>query len=141
MDNFEDLLKEFEEDSNTLGPKPAAKQQKKQDPSDLDDFLEELKGIEKIEPTKYVPSPQTTKTEVKKSFQKCYPVFVSGGNKVGYCMSSANIVPCDKLRCTRCDLPVKRFPNNEWNPECEYLFFRNNFSRDNYDFAKGWGIR
>jgi Retinal Maintenance len=123
--NFEDLLDELEENHES----PSINTKKPAPKSEIDDFLEELKDIEKIEPIK-TPVYTNRAEETKKAFQKCYPLIASGSSQAGYCVSSARPVPCDKLRCTRCDLPVKRFLNKVWKPESEYLFFRNNFSRD-----------
>ncbi|KPP68605.1 hypothetical protein Z043_112704, partial [Scleropages formosus] len=33
---------------------------------------------------------------------------------------------CDQLRCTSCDFRVATFDDCEWDPSCDYLFFRNN---------------
>lgn len=129
--DFDDLLNEF--DQNSRRPKQSNPQPVASRPnlSEIDDFLEELKGIEKIEPVRArAPNPVSKPEERKKSIQKCYPTYLSGSGKSGFCSSSASVFACDKLRCTRCDLPVKRFVNKIWKPEAEYLFFRNNFSRD-----------
>lgn len=122
--DFDDLLNEF--DSPKVSVSKASAPRGK---SEIDDLFEELKGIEKPEPLRMAPLSMPAE-ERKKKTEKCYPVVVSGGSKTGYCMSSMNMVACDKLRCTRCDLPVKRFPGKQWKPGAEYLFFRNNFSRD-----------
>ena len=122
--DFEDLLNEYDSPKVSVSPGIAPRGK-----SDIDDLFEELKGIEKFEPLKMAPLSMPAE-ERKKKLEKCYPVVVSGAIKAGYCMSSVNMVACDKLRCTRCDLPVKRFSGKQWKPEAEYLFFRNNFSRD-----------
>jgi len=126
--NFDDLLNEY--DSDYTSPAPVPQSRAARLPSnDIDDFLEELKSLEK--PEKVTPMRQISKPEErKKSLQKCYPTVISGSIPCGYCSSSANLQACDRLRCTRCDLPVKRFVNKQWKPSAEYLFFRNNFSRD-----------
>lgn len=126
--NFEDLLRELEGDLEPQPP-PKVKKSAVQGKSDIDDLFEELKVIEKVEPLRPLPAQRQIEPRAK-TFEKCYPVVVSGGKRTGYCMSSVNMIACEKLRCTRCDLPVKRFPGKQWKPGCEYLFFRNNFSRD-----------
>lgn len=126
--NFDDLLNEYDPDYTSPAPK-AASRAVRVDSNDIDDFLEELKTLEK--PEKIVPIQIQPKVEErKKSLQKCYPIMLSGIHSSGYCSSSANPQACDRLRCTRCDLPVKRFVNKQWKQSAEYLFFRNNFSRD-----------
>lgn len=128
--DFDDLLKEFEVDYKAPSSS-TNKVQSRAEKTDIDSFLEELKGIEKVEPLKQPSRARPDRPEErKKTIQKCYPLVVSGNLVTGHCVSSVSMIACEKMRCTRCDLPVKRFVNKLWKPESEYLFFRNNFSRD-----------
>ena len=82
--NFEDLLKELEEDFVSPA-KPASNRTTNNQRSEIDDLFEELKEIEKVEPVHY-PASQIIE-ERKKTFQKCYPIILSGGNKTGCCVT------------------------------------------------------
>lgn len=63
--------------------------------------------------------------------EKCYPPVISGTSlPVGLTLSSRELKSCDMLRCTKCDIPVKRFVNKAWKEDVDYLFFRNNYSRE-----------
>ncbi|XP_064865268.1 cilia- and flagella-associated protein 418-like [Oncorhynchus nerka] len=33
---------------------------------------------------------------------------------------------CDQLKCISCDFRVAMFDDHEWDPSCDYLFFRSN---------------
>jgi hypothetical protein len=127
--DFDDLLDEFSSNSKSMKTNTTQSRPNRPNSNEIDDFLEELKGIEKPEPMRQSAISRKPE-EKKKTLQKCYPTYLSGNARGGYCSSSANVSACDKLRCTRCDLPVKRFLNKIWKGEAEYLFFRNNFSRD-----------
>lgn len=39
--------------------------------------------------------------------------------------ASASVTCCDNLRCTKCDFRVLALPDVEWQPDVDYLFFRN----------------
>jgi hypothetical protein len=67
-------------------------------------------------------------TSASKKLRKCYPIFV-GTAEAGLCQGSQRPKVCDKLRCTDCDLEVKRFLGSVWDSSVDYLFFRNNYSR------------
>ncbi|XP_042160579.1 protein C8orf37 homolog [Oncorhynchus tshawytscha] len=69
--------------------------------------------------------PKMTKT-LPQSTRKCCPVFLGGSsiaNGVGTAVSQRS---CDQLRCISCDFRVAMFDDHEWDPSCDYLFFRNN---------------
>ncbi|XP_018618596.1 cilia- and flagella-associated protein 418 [Scleropages formosus] len=57
---------------------------------------------------------------------KCCPVFL-GGTSVAFGVGTRTSQrACDQLRCTSCDFRVATFDDCEWDPSCDYLFFRNN---------------
>ncbi|XP_062848168.1 cilia- and flagella-associated protein 418 isoform X3 [Trichomycterus rosablanca] len=63
--------------------------------------------------------PQTT-------LKKCCPVYLGGSSiRIGVGTSITQRA-CGQLRCTSCDFCVVMFDDYEWDPSCDYLFFRNN---------------
>jgi len=60
---------------------------------------------------------------------KCTGVFL-GGTKVQRGRNGTTIgvlMCCDAMRCTKCDFRVISFDNVCWEPDVDYLFFRNNY--------------
>uniref|UniRef100_A0A4W5LE66 Cilia- and flagella-associated protein 418 n=1 Tax=Hucho hucho TaxID=62062 RepID=A0A4W5LE66_9TELE len=57
---------------------------------------------------------------------RCCPVFLGCSaiaNGVGTAVSQRS---CDQLKCISCDFRVAMFDDHEWDPSCDYFFFRNN---------------
>mmetsp|Transcript_27010 Transcript_27010/g.37296 ORF Transcript_27010/g.37296 Transcript_27010/m.37296 type:complete len:209 (+) Transcript_27010:115-741(+) len=46
------------------------------------------------------------------------------------------VVCCDRLSCTKCDLTVISFENCRWAPDAEYMFFRNCYPNEDKLKAK-----
>ncbi|XP_046907327.1 cilia- and flagella-associated protein 418 isoform X1 [Hypomesus transpacificus] len=94
----------------------------------IDDIFEDEYDSLDLKQTEQLSN--VTKAEkgpVAKSGQKkCCPVFLGGSlvaNGVGTAISQRS---CDQLRCTSCDFRIAMFDDHEWDPSCDYLFFRNN---------------
>lgn len=70
--------------------------------------------------------PTLNQNDSSLSRKRCVKVLL-GGSKFsrGLCTGSEQRV-CDKLRCTSCDFSVVILDDYEWQPDCDYLFFRNN---------------
>lgn len=96
----------------------------------LDDLLESMADVGGDD-FSYRPAPPVMQSPVTtaKKLRKCFPVFVGTGEP-GLCQGSQKPKVCDKLRCTDCDLEIKRFLGAVWDPSVNYLFFRNNYSRE-----------
>jgi len=93
---------------------------------ELDDLLEPLEDSE-------TPQQKPVLRQVQKPtrVEKCYPLCIGGTDIAsGLTIGSSRLKSCDKLRCTSCDLPIKRFPDSQWSEDCNYLFFRNNYSKE-----------
>ncbi|CEO96036.1 unnamed protein product (mitochondrion) [Plasmodiophora brassicae] len=50
----------------------------------------------------------------------------SGFRKCTVVMLGQTPAACSNLRCTMCDHVVVRIVKREWDPSCDYFFFRNN---------------
>eukprot|EP00359_Climacostomum_virens_P000196 CAMPEP_0204896410 /NCGR_PEP_ID=MMETSP1397-20131031/145_1 /ASSEMBLY_ACC=CAM_ASM_000891 /TAXON_ID=49980 /ORGANISM="Climacostomum Climacostomum virens, Strain Stock W-24" /LENGTH=212 /DNA_ID=CAMNT_0052064013 /DNA_START=1088 /DNA_END=1726 /DNA_ORIENTATION=- len=96
----------------------------------LDDLLESMADIEHDD-FDFRPAPVTVQSTAPaaKKLRKCFPLFVGIG-EAGLCQGSQRPKVCDKLRCTDCDLEVKKFLGAVWDRSVDYLFFRNNYSRE-----------
>ncbi|CAG9322922.1 unnamed protein product [Blepharisma stoltei] len=137
LDDLLDELNDIDEHPQPIqmrNQQPLAVQTKKNKSShrEIDDLLDLVNDIDSPEPEKpaYVPSYQIPVSNSSR-LQKCYPLCIGGSNlEVGICFSSASLKCCNKMRCTKCDLSVKRYQNKIWKDGCNYLFFRNNYSRD-----------
>ncbi|XP_029360904.1 cilia- and flagella-associated protein 418 [Echeneis naucrates] len=99
---------------------------------DADALLEELQEGDHRQPPppKSEPSSKGAQVEKKTPSQtggrKCCPVFVGGSSVTNGVGTATSKRSCDQLRCTSCDFRVLMFDDCEWDPSCDYLFFRNN---------------
>ncbi|KAG7469983.1 hypothetical protein MATL_G00134610 [Megalops atlanticus] len=93
---------------------------------DIDALLEDIFDDEYD-----INMPKATRTHVKNSLpqpasRKCCPVFLGGSSVATGVGTSTSQRACSRLRCTSCDFRVATFDDQEWDPSCDYLFFRNN---------------
>ena len=60
---------------------------------------------------------------------KCSSLYLGGTRcECGRNGSTVGVVSvCDSIRCTKCDFRVMAFPDTQWLPSVDYLFFRNNY--------------
>ena len=57
---------------------------------------------------------------------RCFPLFIGGSELTnGITENSFNPKSCSTLRCTNCDLTIKRYVGKKWIEGLNYLFFRN----------------
>ncbi|XP_028837291.1 cilia- and flagella-associated protein 418 isoform X2 [Denticeps clupeoides] len=92
---------------------------------DLDDLLEDiLDDDDSSMPQAIRTGPKLSVAQSSK--RKCCPVFL-GGSAIGHGIGTSNSQrACNQLRCTSCDFRIVTFDDLEWDPSCDYLFFRNN---------------
>ncbi|KAM6910406.1 cilia- and flagella-associated protein 418 [Xenentodon cancila] len=99
---------------------------------DIDALLEELLETDCSDAlqSKTEEFPKGSPLEKKFSFQtgqrKCCPAFVGGSSVTNGVGTATSKRSCDQLRCISCDFRVLMFDDCEWDPSCDYLFFRNN---------------
>uniref|UniRef100_A0A4W5LDD5 Cilia- and flagella-associated protein 418 n=1 Tax=Hucho hucho TaxID=62062 RepID=A0A4W5LDD5_9TELE len=103
---------------------------RKTDSEDVDALLEDLTLLDDDFDSLELNTgllPKTTKTKsLPQSTRKCCPVFLGCSaiaNGVGTAVSQRS---CDQLKCISCDFRVAMFDDHEWDPSCDYFFFRNN---------------
>ncbi|XP_034003998.1 protein C8orf37 homolog [Trematomus bernacchii] len=98
---------------------------------DIDALLEELleEDYSDSPPRKAEAAPkgpEEKKLSSQSGGRKCCPVFVGGSSVTNGVGTATSKRSCDQLRCTSCDFRVLMFDDCEWDPSCDYLFFRNN---------------
>ncbi|XP_066572043.1 cilia- and flagella-associated protein 418 isoform X1 [Amia ocellicauda] len=103
---------------------------KRYEDEDIDDLIEDLFEDE-FEPLKVRNKPGGTNSDVSNSpscltSRKCCPVFLGGSSVPSGVGTSISQRACSRLRCTSCDFRLATFDDHEWDPSCDYLFFRNN---------------
>ncbi|KAJ7985500.1 hypothetical protein DPEC_G00352670 [Dallia pectoralis] len=102
---------------------------RKRDSEDIDAILEDIPAgdFDSFELSQHGQFPKTEKIALPQSTKrKCGQVFLGGSsikNGLGTAVSQRS---CDQLRCISCDFRVAMFDDHEWDPSCDYLFFRNN---------------
>ncbi|KAL4617145.1 hypothetical protein GN956_G22222 [Arapaima gigas] len=99
------------------------------DPGDIDALLEDI--LDDTCGSFSLASPKQAKKDHRSSMlppanKKCCPVFLAGTSVACGVGTGASQRACDRLRCTSCDFRVATFDDCEWDPSCDYLFFRNN---------------
>ncbi|KAF5831256.1 retinal maintenance-domain-containing protein [Dunaliella salina] len=75
------------------------------------------------------PRTSTSGTSAAQPKPKCLGIYL-GGTKQQHGRNGAvigQLMCCDALRCTKCDLGVITFRDRAWKSDCDYLFFRNNY--------------
>ncbi len=69
---------------------------------------------------------------VSGKFIKCFTIYL-GPSNIPRGLHQSQTQCCKQLFCTTCDLQVLEFNNKEWiEPNCNYLFFRNNYPTEQY---------
>ncbi|KAL0984853.1 hypothetical protein UPYG_G00149470 [Umbra pygmaea] len=103
---------------------------RKIDSEDIDALLEDLPVDDfdsfELNPGQFSGKSKAEKQSLPQSTKKCCPLFLGGSsisNGLGTAVSQRS---CDQLRCISCDFRVAMFDDHEWDPSCDYLFFRNN---------------
>ncbi|XP_034029784.1 protein C8orf37 homolog isoform X2 [Thalassophryne amazonica] len=114
--------KEKAADSKLSATKPG--QSLSGDTDDIDVFLEELLK----EDDSQLKEDEMKRLRVQKTSaaRRCCPVFLGGSSVTKGVGTASTKRSCDQLRCTSCDFRVLMFDELEWDPSCDYLFFRNN---------------
>eukprot|EP00035_Acanthoeca_spectabilis_P025080 m.456724 g.456724 ORF g.456724 m.456724 type:complete len:217 (+) comp21111_c0_seq1:124-774(+) len=56
---------------------------------------------------------------------RCEPTMLGGAATAMGQSSRGNAKACNMLRCITCDFKVCWFDGHRWDPNCDYLFFRN----------------
>lgn len=114
---IDDLLDELGDLEESPVPRPAQNQapfvqtKKPTIHKEIDDLLDlvndiDSPGLEKPSVTSSYQMPVVRSNRL----QKCYPLCIGGASlDVGLCYSSSQLKCCNKMRCTKCDLSVKRF--------------------------------
>ncbi|XP_028281839.1 cilia- and flagella-associated protein 418 [Parambassis ranga] len=99
---------------------------------DIDALLEELQEEDCCDPSQSKTKELTKEHHVEKKLpsqsggRRCCPVFVGGSSVTNGVGTATSKRSCDQLRCISCDFWVLMFDDHEWDPSCDYLFFRNN---------------
>ncbi|KAI1885504.1 hypothetical protein AGOR_G00204370 [Albula goreensis] len=99
------------------------------DAEDIDALLEDILDDDDDDSFN-IDMPKTTKSECKNALpqltsRRCCPTFLGGSSIPSGVGTSTSQRACNQLRCTSCDFRVMSFDDHEWDPSCDYLFFRN----------------
>ncbi|XP_015213083.2 cilia- and flagella-associated protein 418 [Lepisosteus oculatus] len=100
------------------------------DDEDIDDLIEDIFNDD-FEPPKFCEDKhKAAKDDTRSSSfltsRKCCPVFLGSSAVPLGVGTTTSQRACGLLRCTSCDFRVLTFDDHEWDPSCDYLFFRNN---------------
>jgi len=110
---------------------------------DLDDLLDMIDEIGPISPLKaskysgqrinsdqesYKATGASSKNSSRtpRQRERCKFVQLAGMSQQCGVYSALSPCVCCNIRCTRCDMTVQIFDRSEWDPSCEYMFFREN---------------
>nr|XP_023671239.1 protein C8orf37 homolog [Paramormyrops kingsleyae]XP_023671249.1 protein C8orf37 homolog [Paramormyrops kingsleyae]XP_023671261.1 protein C8orf37 homolog [Paramormyrops kingsleyae] len=121
--------KKSERKSGTNGSGKSGLSKGSAEEEDIDAFLDDI--LDNDFDSLRLDEPKVARHDTKNSplspaDRKCCPVFLGGSSVETGLGTSTSQRACNQLRCTSCDFRVTMFDDYEWDPSCDYLFFRNN---------------
>ncbi|KAM4689441.1 cilia- and flagella-associated protein 418 isoform 1-T2 [Discoglossus pictus] len=101
----------------------------------IDDLIEDILDVDFKEDGKKQrrksANQQSNNTSNQLQKKTCSPIYAGGSNIPFGIGTSISERACNQLRCTACDFNVMMFDDCEWDPSCDYYFFRNSMPEVN----------